>query len=1036
MPLAISCISCSHPQESLAISRLHFAQSEYQIHSGERVTVKEEYSDITYAFAGDIPANTYVESSTGKITFDENTPNYSQVLLVAYYKDIQSNPAVVTLLQNEVTTELYFHTPIKNIIDGDYILVTSTNNTAITYSLKNYVTGVSIDSMTGRVSYTSAAKEGTTFTVVASSANKSIEEDYYVTVENLAVSTTKRQTIEIGSSIPATYILDFSDTPSGTEESVLYVMNGDKRAEDSEFTYNKTTHALVVSPSFLSTFKTGENKIKFITTRNIITTELVMVTKFIRTPQDLQSINKNRGTLAGYYVMENDIDLTDYLSKGGEGYNDNRGWNQIGIYHDLEADPTRDSFTGTFDGNGYTISGYFENRADDLAHNEGLFGYVTNQALIKNVGFVGNGKTQGRNFIGGFVGFNEGIIRNCWSNVTISNKHEDKIFHSVGAFAGANTGLIDSCYTLGEPTGDTFVGAFVGKNYGEITNCVSLNKGGAPFFGTQIEGSCEECLVYDNEATMNAYDYASHFDTSAWDFYEGSLPTLKHNTDVNCVNGLEITNKESEVYYGDKVKVDVAIYPAGLASQYRDDVTYTVENIASTGIVQNGNEFDTTNATVDKFIVTASLHTEYGDYAASIEFHINLEVESIELVDDLPTYVEPGKQYRFNVNVTPSDADPDMTWEVLGGKYGAAAYSFFRGNVLTLKEEIMNYHSKEEAPTFEVQGTSRNGLTITKTLTLKRIHYLGYKGTSGTDQSEQTTQGCINFYQDTLLTESNKQYIEFLMPSSFDFGSYKVYRYSKQISATRSGRTIRVPISNILDMPDRQITFTFRCGGGNSEKIYRGYACYISHNRYTISDVPTNYITLSSADDFYQYFRLKLTDNHPEKYANYDKTYVLTNDIDFDNATDLVSIGYDSESHPEAVAFSGKIYGFGHKIMNATFHYGERYYFEGPTDPAKANRDPNTNNVGFFGFFKGQIYDVVFDNINSRSYNYGGCFAGRILSGGLLENVIFINSKTYSTYTECDYTIDDLVQGRIAARSAGTFIGVTYNGTGVGLIGA
>ena len=1032
--LAFSCAGCGKKKQEVEedSNRLHFAQTEYQIHSGDSVTIKQKLSGISYSFAGEVPENVRLDTTNGTIYFDETVPNYTQVLLVANSDDKQSDPAVVTLLQNAVTTELYFHTPIRNIIDGDYILASSTKNTAIAYSLKNDVTGVSIDSMTGRVSYTSAAVEGTTFTVVASSADKVIEEEYKVTVSKLAISQTKSQTIEIGSSIPATYVLDFSDTPDGTEEKVLAVMNGTKSAEDSEFSYNASTHALVINPSFLASFKTGENKIKIITARNIITADLVMVTKFIRNAHDLQSINDNRESLAGYYVLENDIDLTDYLSYGSEGYNDNRGWNQIGIYHDLESDPTRDSFTGTFDGNGHTISGYFEDRADDLAHNEGLFGYITNQSLVKNVGFVGaSKKTIGRNFIGGFVGFNEGTIRNCWSNVNISNKHEDKIFHSIGAFAGANTGIIDGCYTLGLPEGDTLVGAFVGKNYGDISNCFALNASNSNFYATQITGSTTNCHVFASESEMNAYGYSSCLDSNIWEFHENSLPILKNNVTVNFVNGIEITNKEKEITQGDVVEIAVAIHPNSLQDSYIDSVVYTVENIESTGIVQNGNKFDTSASLVDKFIVTASIHTEFGDFAASHEFKINDKVESIswDESDTWPIYVEPGKQYEMKVNVAPAGADAGITWEVLGGKYGAAAYSFFDGNVLTLKEEIMNYHSKESYPTFEIKGTAKNGLTLTKTLTLTRIHYLGTKWCN-TVEDEEITNGCLNFYKDT-----TAEYIEFKLPNSADLSNYKVYKFSKQISVSRSGHTVRIPISHIKDIPNREISFTFRCGSGSSQMIFKGYACYIDHNKCTLSDVPTNYIPLSSAEDFYTYFRMKLNDNHPEKYANYDKTFVLTNDIDFGGATDLVSIGYESSTYPEAKAFSGKIYGFGHKISNATFHYGERYYYAGPNaDPAKENRDPNTNNVGVFGFFRGEVYDVVFENVQSLSYNYGGLFAGRILAG-VLENVIMTNCKSMCTFTECDYTIDDLYTGRVAGMSAGRFTGVTYNGTAVGLIG-
>ena len=541
-----SCIANKQDEKQ----KLTFAHSEYQIHSGERITVEQKYNGVVYAFAGEIPVETEVNSSTGEITFTTNTPNYSQVILTASYQDLQSDQAIVTLLQNNVTTELAFHTPIKNIIDGDYIIVTSLNNTAITYSLKNPVTGVSIDSMSGRVFYNSAAVEGSKFTVVATSAGVSAEEEYFVAVSKLAKSSTPLQTIEVNSNIPATYVLDFSDVPTGTEEGVIGLMNESKYANDNEYTYDKTLHTLVINPSFLNTFKTGENILRVITSRNIISVKLILVTKFIRNAHDLQSINNNRESLGGYYVLENDIDLTDYLAKGGEGYNDKRGWNQIGIYHDLEEDPTRDSFTGTFDGNGHTISGYFEERADDLAHNEGLFGYVTNQGIIKNVGFVGdpNHKTTGRNFIGGFVGFNEGTIKNCWVNVNISNKHEDKIFHSIGAFAGANTGIIDSCYTLGEATGDTLVGAFVGKNYGEITNCVCLSDKLSDFCGTEINGThdANTCVIYPTLAGMKGYDFANNFDANAWEFHDGELPTLKQNIEIQFANGLEIANKEKE----------------------------------------------------------------------------------------------------------------------------------------------------------------------------------------------------------------------------------------------------------------------------------------------------------------------------------------------------------------------------------------------------------------------------------------------------------------------------------------------------------
>ena len=260
-----------------------------------------------------------------------------------------------------------------------------------------------------------------------------------------------------------------------------------------------------------------------------------------------------------------------------------------------------------------------------------------------------------------------------------------------------------------------------------------------------------------------------------------------------------------------------------------------------------------------------------------------------------------------------------------------------------------------------------------------------------------------------------------------------VTRYNSSITYSRSGHTVKIPMRYIKEIPNRQLIFTFRCGVGNSSVIYRGYACYINHNRYTLNNV-NNYIALDSAQDFYSYFRMKLNDNNAGKWNNYDKTFVLTNDIDFGGATGLVAIGYYTTGHEDGLhAFTGKIYGFGHTIKNATFEWSERYFIAGPTIPEKP-ADPNKYRVGFFGFFQGEIYDVVFENIKTISYNYGGCFAGTIRSGSYLENVVFVNCKTHSA-NETDYTIDDVIQGRIAATSAGNFVGVTYNGTAVGLVG-
>ena len=62
-----------------------------------------------------------------------------------------------------------------------------------------------------------------------------------------------------------------------------------------------------------------------------------------------------------------------------------------------------DPFTGTFNGNGHTITGLLINRLD--ISNVGLFGAIGASGTVSNVGLI-NVNIHGNNFVGGLVGRN------------------------------------------------------------------------------------------------------------------------------------------------------------------------------------------------------------------------------------------------------------------------------------------------------------------------------------------------------------------------------------------------------------------------------------------------------------------------------------------------------------------------------------------------------------------------------------------------------------------------------------------------------
>lgn len=120
------------------------------------------------------------------------------------------------------------------------------------------------------------------------------------------------------------------------------------------------------------------------------------------------------------------------------------------------------SFSGTFAGNGHTISG-LEITADGSTL--GFFRYLTETAVVRDLhirGTVAPGGSRGQ--VGGIVGSNAGRIENCSFEGTVSGGDY------AGGLVGVNTvsGIIENGRVKGSICGNHFVGGVVGKNNGVI----------------------------------------------------------------------------------------------------------------------------------------------------------------------------------------------------------------------------------------------------------------------------------------------------------------------------------------------------------------------------------------------------------------------------------------------------------------------------------------------------------------------------------------------------------------------------------------
>lgn len=139
-----------------------------------------------------------------------------------------------------------------------------------------------------------------------------------------------------------------------------------------------------------------------------------------------------------------------------------------------------DAYTGTFDGNGHTISGLYFNKSNSWY--VGLFGCIGAEGKISNVG-VSDSYFQSSNcpYIGGVCGYNErrynekgGIIENSFNEGTVSGTGDYDVLN-IGGVCGYNYGgTIKSCYNTASVSGHDYVGGVCGHSYGTIKSCYNI----------------------------------------------------------------------------------------------------------------------------------------------------------------------------------------------------------------------------------------------------------------------------------------------------------------------------------------------------------------------------------------------------------------------------------------------------------------------------------------------------------------------------------------------------------------------------------
>ncbi|WP_181150947.1 S-layer homology domain-containing protein [Paenibacillus sp. PCH8] len=252
----------------------------------------------------------------------------------------------------------------------------------------------------------------------------------------------------------------------------------------------------------------------------------------ITTPEQLNSI---RSYGSSYFKLGDNIDLTDYLSQTGAGYNGGNYWTPISY------------FSGTLDGDGYTIKGLKIKNNNNFI---GFFGDLASGSYIKNIGlenveinssgmFVGGiagaqrsqstisnsyvtGDVKGGTYVGGLIGYQDtGAVIDSYSTAKVNASSQ----------AGGLIGLeyrssSKNSYAAGSITGSYPTGGLVGGTYSGADASVHVDT----YYDREVSGQWDNSGKGEPKSTAEMKSRSTFLTwdlASAWFIKEGHYPELQ-----------------------------------------------------------------------------------------------------------------------------------------------------------------------------------------------------------------------------------------------------------------------------------------------------------------------------------------------------------------------------------------------------------------------------------------------------------------------------------------------------------------------------
>jgi hypothetical protein len=298
----------------------------------------------------------------------------------------------------------------------------------------------------------------------------------------------------------------------------------------------------------------------------------------IRTAEDLlwfaQQVNGGNKDIHG--VLMNDIDMSTVCSATIG------NWTPIGN--------NNNNFRGYFDGRGFTVKNLYFN--DETANYVGLFGYISNPSLVRNVTVTGT--LTGNDCVAGIVGRTMGStsgdpsIINCVNYATVSaGRYAAGIlgFGSANVYSSANHG--DMSTRVG------YAGGIVAFGYDNIVqdclNTGNISGGNAFGLGHMNQGSCK----LSNFLNLGSASSDGVSDKGATNCYSVSKTSVSGATRIDA-DDVRVTSGELAFLlggtWGQEIGKDANPVPGGMKVYRNVEPSSICSNIVYTYSNTQGNQ--------------------------------------------------------------------------------------------------------------------------------------------------------------------------------------------------------------------------------------------------------------------------------------------------------------------------------------------------------------------------------------------------------------------------------------------------------------